>query len=231
MNLSEIRADHFIVYCWQPENDATYVKVGKSKVNTFHKSVVLSLSRFSPYRLVLLGIEVFDTDKEARHREMELINRFDRLRNTEWVLFNDDVKVWLDTCIEPPPLEFFGQKSEVRKRNRKYMKGYQQQPENKEREREYQREYRQKPKNKERSRKRSREYQRKYRKRPEVKEREREYQKEYLQRPEVKEHKQKYYEKRSTNPEYREYQRQYDRKRYAKKRKARPVSSDTLDLF
>ena len=253
MNLSEIRPDHAIVYCWRWENDNTYVKIGKSRVNAFHISVAHPLPRYSPYDMKLLGIEVFNTDKEAIQRESELLDRFDRVGNREWVVFDDNVKMWLETCIEPPSLDFFA--SHNKERERKRQREYRQ--ENKERMQEYEREYRQKPERKEYNRKYNKEYKRKpeekqrrkeyqqnYKQRPEVKQRARENQREYRKDPKnkqrAKEYQQEYYKKPENKqrrreyenqPERKEYQREYNRKRYAKRRKKRPVSPDTLDLF
>ena len=97
MNLSELRSDHAIVYCWR-WNNQTVCKIGKSTVGRFKRYVIDGSARWCGLnQFDLLGFEVFETETEAYNRERELLNRFNRVRsNGEWVYINKDVLDWID---------------------------------------------------------------------------------------------------------------------------------------
>ena len=188
MNLG---SEQYFIYAWRYRGDTEACKLGVSMLRTFYARI--KAARTVTYQEIeLLGIEVFDTEAEARAIYKERLEAFERIADRRaWVVFDAAVREWLDTvCVsDPPTLDAF---KDV----------FQKDPVRREKEREYQRRHRigdtipshkSQQKRTEKDRAYDREYQRKRREKdPEYKEKQKQRQKAW----------------RAKNPEY-------DKNRYA----------------
>ena len=189
----DLGSEQYFIYAWRYKGDTEACKLGVSTLRTFYARI--KAARTVTYQEIeLLGIEVFDTEAEARTVYQERLAVFERVADRRaWVVFDAAVRQWLDTvCVsDAPTLDTF-------------KDAFQNDPVRRERERAYQRRSSQKrrgskPRRKtqkqrtEKDRAYDREYQRKRReKEPEYKEKQRQRQKAW----------------RAKNPEY-------DKDRYA----------------
>ena len=122
------------IYAWRYKND-TVCKLGVSTTRTFHTRIRAAKS-VTWQEIELLGIELYDTDTEAKAAYKELLKRCERVHaRRAWVHLNDTVWTWLGNgCLpNPPSLDAF---REV----------YLSDPEHRERERGYQRRHSEKRK-------------------------------------------------------------------------------------
>ena len=189
MNLG---SEQYFIYAWRYEDD-TACKLGVSTLRTFYARI--KAARTVTYQEIeLLGVEVFNTEAEARTVHKERLDAFTRIAGRRaWVVFDHAVREWTENeCMSnPPTLDAF-------------KDAFLRDPARREREREYQ----QRAAERRRASKPRRKTQKKRT------EKERAYDREYQRRrrdndPEYKE-KQKQRQKawRAKNPEY-------DKNRYA----------------
>ena len=124
MNLAP--EQHF-VYAWRYTDD-TACKLGISTPRTFYARI--KAAKTVAYQdIELLGIELFDTETEARTAYQQRLKTFERLADRRaWVHLDDAVRQWLETeCVsKPPTLDAF-------------KDAFQNDPARREKEREYQR--------------------------------------------------------------------------------------------
>ena len=119
--------EQYFVYAWRYEDD-TACKLGVSTLRTFYGRI--KAARTVTYQEIeLLGIEVFDTETEARTAYQERLKTFERVADRRaWVLFDEAVRQWIENeCLSnPPTLDAFKdafQKDPVRRENeREYQR-------------------------------------------------------------------------------------------------------------
>ena len=125
MNLAP---EQYFVYAWRYTGDTVSCKLGVSTLRTFYARI--KAAKTVTYQdIELLGIEVFDTETEARTACKERLETFARLADRRaWVHFDAAVRQWLETecMLNPPTLEAF-------------KDAFQNDPARREKEREYQR--------------------------------------------------------------------------------------------
>ena len=93
----------YFIYAWRYEGD-TACKLGVSTLQSFYARI--KAARTVTYQdIELLGIEVFDTEAEARTRYKERLKTFERLADRRaWVHFDAAVRQWTETeCVSNPP--------------------------------------------------------------------------------------------------------------------------------
>ena len=203
--------EQYFVYAWRYEDD-TACKLGVSTLRTFYGRI--KAARTVTYQEIeLLGIEVFDTETEARTAYQERLKTFERVADRRaWVLFDEAVRQWIENeCLSnPPTLDAF-------------KDAFQNDPVRRENEREYQRRSSQrrgvarsprktsKQKRTEKQRAYDREYQRKRRENePEYKEKQKQRQKAWrTKNPEYDK------DRYANDPEYAENRKAIRRKKYA----------------
>ena len=93
----------YFIYAWRYEGD-TACKLGVSTLQSFYARI--KAARTVTYQdIELLGIEVFDTEAEARTGYKERLKTFERLADRRaWVHFDAAVRQWTETeCMSKPP--------------------------------------------------------------------------------------------------------------------------------
>ena len=122
----DLAAEQYFVYAWRYTDD-TVCKLGVGTLRTFYARI--KAAKTVTYQdIELLGIEVFDTEAEARTGYKERLKTFERLADRRaWVHFDEAVRQWLaNECMSnPPTLDAF-------------KDAFQNDPARREREREYQ---------------------------------------------------------------------------------------------
>ena len=124
-----------VVYYWKHDGNPNVVKIGKSTVKEFYKSVVSTSKRWLLTPPEILGFQIFATEDEAREQEDKLHQRFGTVENTEFVSLSDEVVSWIENECVQIPLEHFQKfyRESSRNRNRERRKN----PEFKSAERQY----------------------------------------------------------------------------------------------
>ena len=205
--------EQYFVYAWRYTDDTVSCKLGVSTLRTFYARI--KAAKTVTYQdIELLGIELFDTETEARTAYQERLETFARIADRRaWVHFDDAVRQWTETecMLNPPTLDAF-------------KDAFQNDPARREREREYQRRSSQKrrparsrrkgspqKKRTEQQRAYDREYQRKRREKdPDYKEKQKQRQKAWrAKHPDYD--KNRY----ANDPEYAENRKAARRERYA----------------
>ena len=100
MNLAP---EQYFVYAWRYTDD-TVCKLGISTLRTFYARI--KAAKTVTYQdIELLGIEVFNTETEARTAYQQRLKTFERLADRRaWVVLDDAVRQWLATeCMSNPP--------------------------------------------------------------------------------------------------------------------------------
>ncbi len=124
----DLGSEQYFIYAWRYRGDTEACKLGVSTLRTFYARI--KAARTVTYQEIeLLGIEVFDTEAEARTVYRERLAVFERIADRRaWVVFDAAVREWLDTmCVSnPPTLDAF-------------KDAFQNDPVRREKEREYQR--------------------------------------------------------------------------------------------
>ena len=95
--------EQYFIYAWRYEG-AGACKLGVSTLRTFYARV--KAARTVTYQEIeLLGVEVFDTEAEARAAYKERLNSFERIADRRaWVVFDDAVREWTENeCMSNPP--------------------------------------------------------------------------------------------------------------------------------
>ena len=93
----------YFIYAWRYEGD-TACKLGVSTLQSFYARI--KAARTVTYQdIELLGIEVFDTEAEARTAYQQRLKMFARVADRRaWVHFDAVVRQWLATeCMSTPP--------------------------------------------------------------------------------------------------------------------------------
>ena len=105
----DLGSEQYFIYAWRYRGETEACKLGVSTLRTFYARI--KAARTVTYQEIeLLGIEVFDTEAEARAVYKERLAVFERLADRRaWVVFDAAVQEWLDTvCVsDPPPLGVF----------------------------------------------------------------------------------------------------------------------------
>ena len=99
----DLGSEQYFIYAWRYEGDSA-CKLGVSTLRTFYARV--KAARTVTYQEIeLLGIEVFDTEAEARTVYKERLDTFTRIAGRRaWVHFDDAVREWIETeCMSDPP--------------------------------------------------------------------------------------------------------------------------------
>ena len=124
-----------VVYCWKHDANPNVVKIGKSTVKEFYKSVISTSKRWLLTPPEILGFQIFPTADEAHQEENKLHLKFGTVEDTEFVRLTGEVKSWIENeCIRIPLKNFQKITQEAyRNRNRKRRSN----PEFKRKEREY----------------------------------------------------------------------------------------------
>ena len=206
----DLRQEQYFIYAWRYEDD-TASKLGVSTLQAFYARI--KAARTVTYQEIeLLGIEVFDTQTEAKTAYKERLDTFTRIAGRRaWVVFDDAVREWIENeCMSnPPTLDAF-------------KDAFQSDPARREREREYQRrasERRRGSKPRRRTQKQRTEKQRAYEREYARKRRENdpEYKEKQRQRQKAWRAKNPDYDKNryANDPEYAEKRKAMRRKKYA----------------
>ena len=123
----DLAPEQYFVYAWRYTDDAV-CKLGVGTLRTFYARI--KAAKTVTYQdIELLGIEVFDTETEARTAYQQRLKRFERLADRRaWVQFDAAVRQWTENeCVSnPPTLDAF-------------KDAFQNDPVRREKEREYQR--------------------------------------------------------------------------------------------
>ena len=99
----DLGSEQYFIYAWRYEDD-TACKLGVSTLRTFYARI--KAARTVTYQEIeLLGVEVFDTEAEARTAYKERLNSFERIADRRaWVVFDDAVREWTENeCMSNPP--------------------------------------------------------------------------------------------------------------------------------
>ena len=99
----DLGTEQYFIYAWRYAGD-TACKLGVSTLRTFYARV--KAARTVTYQEIeLLGIEVFDTEAEARRVYKERTQTFARIADRRaWVVFDDAVREWTENeCMSNPP--------------------------------------------------------------------------------------------------------------------------------
>ena len=99
----DLAPEQYFVYAWRYRDD-TVCKLGVGTLRTFYARI--KAAKTVTYQdIELLGIEVFDTEIEARTAYQQRLKTFARLADRRaWVHFDAVVRQWLATeCVSNPP--------------------------------------------------------------------------------------------------------------------------------
>ena len=99
----DLAPEQYFVYAWRYTDD-TVCKLGVSTLRTFYARI--KAAKTVTYQdIELLGIEVFDTEAEARTAYQQRLKTFARVADRRaWVHFDAVVRQWLATeCVSNPP--------------------------------------------------------------------------------------------------------------------------------
>ena len=99
----DLAPEQYFVYAWRYTDD-TVCKLGVSTLRTFYARI--KAAKTVTYQdIELLGIEVFDTEAEARTAYQQRLKMFARVADRRaWVHFDTVVRQWLATeCMSTPP--------------------------------------------------------------------------------------------------------------------------------
>ena len=123
MNLAP---EQYFVYAWRYKDD-TACKLGVSTLRSFYARIKAAKT-VTYQEIELLGIEVFDTETEARRVYQERLETFDRVADRRaWVYFDDAVRQWTENeCMSnPPTLDAFKEAFQNDPVRREKERGYQ----------------------------------------------------------------------------------------------------------
>ena len=99
----DLAPEQYFVYAWRYTDDAV-CKLGVSTLRSFYARI--KAAKTVTYQdIELLGIEVFDTEAEARTVYRQRLKTFARVADRRaWVHFDAAVRQWLATeCVSTPP--------------------------------------------------------------------------------------------------------------------------------
>ena len=99
----DLGPEQYFIYAWRYADD-TACKLGVGTLQTFYARI--KAARTVTYQEIeLLGIEVFETETEARRVYKGRLETFERVNGRRaWVVFDDVVREWLETaCVSNPP--------------------------------------------------------------------------------------------------------------------------------
>ena len=123
----DLGSEQYFIYAWRYEGDSA-CKLGVSTLRTFYARV--KAARTVTYQEIeLLGIEVFDTETDARIAYKERLNSFERIADRRaWVQFDEAVREWTENeCMsDPPTLDAFKDAFLSDPARRERERGYQQ---------------------------------------------------------------------------------------------------------
>ena len=203
--------EQYFVYAWRYEDDTEACKLGVSTLRTFYARVKAAKT-VTYQEIELLGIEVFDTEAEARTAYQHRLKTFGRVADRRaWVRLDAAVRQWTENeCMSnPPTLEAFKDAFQNDPVRREKERGYQRR--NAEKQKAAKPRKKPRPKRTEKQRAYEREYQRKRR------ENNPEYKGKQKQRQKAWRAKNPDYDKNryANDPEYAEGRKAARRERYA----------------
>ena len=105
----DLGSEQYFIYAWRYRGETEACKLGVSTLRTFYARI--KAARTVTYQEIeLLGIEVFDTEDEARAIYKERLEAFERVADRRaWVVFDAAVREWLENegMVNPPTLDAF----------------------------------------------------------------------------------------------------------------------------
>ena len=123
----DLGSEQYFIYAWRYRGGTEACKLGVSTLRTFYARI--KAARTVTYQEIeLLGIEVFDTEDEARAIYKERLEAFERVADRRaWVVFDAAVREWLENeCVsDPPTLDAFKDAFQNDPVRREKERGYQ----------------------------------------------------------------------------------------------------------